>query len=70
MTLPAAATDRVLPTLNPDGTRRWIRPRLFPGRFFRRRRALAWALIASATLTLILSRYYFRGGIDREHQKL
>lgn len=31
---------------------------------------LAWALIASATLTLILSRYYFRGGIDREHQKL
>jgi cytochrome c oxidase accessory protein FixG len=36
----------VLPTLNPDGSRRWLDPKLFPGRFFRRRRALAWTLIA------------------------
>jgi hypothetical protein len=39
----------VLPTLNRDGTRRWIRPRLFAGRFFRRRRALAWTLMALFT---------------------
>jgi len=47
--LPAEATERVLPTLNRDGTRRWIRPRLFAGRFFRRRRALAWTLMALFT---------------------
>jgi cytochrome c oxidase accessory protein FixG len=46
MTVPAEATERVLPTLNPDGTRRWLRPKLFAGRFLRRRRALAWGLIA------------------------
>jgi len=49
MTLPAEAKERVLPTLNPDGTRRWLRPKLFPGRFLRRRRALAWGLIALFT---------------------
>ncbi|MFI5377491.1 MAG: cytochrome c oxidase accessory protein CcoG, partial [Candidatus Rokuibacteriota bacterium] len=49
MSLPAPAQGRVLPTLNPDGTRRWLRPRLFAGRFFKRRRALAWALIALFT---------------------
>ena len=37
---------RVLPTLNADGTRRLIRPRLFPGRYFRARRVLAWSLLA------------------------
>jgi cytochrome c oxidase accessory protein FixG len=42
---PRTATERVLPTLNVDGTRRWLRPRLSPGRFLRRRRAVAWALI-------------------------
>jgi cytochrome c oxidase accessory protein FixG len=47
--LPARAAERVLPTLNPDGTRRWIQPRLFAGRFFRRRRALAWTLMALFT---------------------
>jgi cytochrome c oxidase accessory protein FixG len=46
---PRQAADRVLPTLNPDGTRRWLRPRLFQGRFHRRRRAVAWALIALFT---------------------
>jgi cytochrome c oxidase accessory protein FixG len=47
--LPPAAEGRVLPTLNPDGTRRWLRPRLFAGRFWKRRRALAWTLIAAFT---------------------
>jgi len=46
LALPREAPGRVLPTLNPDGTRRWIRPRLAPGRFLRRRRVMAWALIA------------------------
>lgn len=48
--IPREAQERVLPTLNRDGTRRWIRPRLSRGRFFRRRQALAWALIAVFTL--------------------
>jgi cytochrome c oxidase accessory protein FixG len=48
--LPPSATERVLPTLNLDGTRRWLRPRLSPGRFQRRRLAVAWALIALFTL--------------------
>ncbi len=43
---PRAATDRVLPTLNVDGTRRWLRPRLSSGRFLQRRRVVAWVLIA------------------------
>jgi cytochrome c oxidase accessory protein FixG len=38
---------RVLPTLNTDGTRRWIRPRQFEGRFLRARRWVGWGLIAS-----------------------
>ena len=46
MTLPPEARGRVLPTLNPDGTRRWLLPKLSPGRFWKRRRALAWVLIA------------------------
>lgn len=41
-----AHTRRVLPTLNTDGSRRWIRPRTFDGRFFRARRAVAWGLLA------------------------
>jgi cytochrome c oxidase accessory protein FixG len=39
------APGRVLPTLNADGTRRRIRPQLFPGRYERARRAVGWALI-------------------------
>jgi hypothetical protein len=35
---PPLPKDRVLSTLNQDGTRNWIRPRLAPGRFLRRRR--------------------------------
>jgi cytochrome c oxidase accessory protein FixG len=37
---------RVLSTLNHDGTRNWLRPKLARGRFLRRRRIAAWALIA------------------------
>lgn len=40
------ASRRVLPTLNDDGTRRWIRPRLFQGRYYRYRLVVAWGLIA------------------------
>ena len=45
MSLPAPS-DRVLSTLNPDGSRFWIRPKLSPGRFLTRRRIVAWGLIA------------------------
>ncbi len=40
-----AAPERVLPTLNQDGSRRWIRPRPAHGAFWSRRRATAWALM-------------------------
>lgn len=42
---PVAAPGRVLPTLNPDGSRRWIRPKPSYGRCWRARRAVAWALM-------------------------
>src|SRR5262245_39577506 len=41
-----ATPGRVLPSLNADGTRHPIRPRPAPGRFWQRRRAVAYALIA------------------------
>lgn len=41
--------ERVLPTLNRDGSRRWLRPRPSAGRFLTRRRAVAWALIGLFT---------------------
>jgi len=40
------AQHRVLSTLNLDGTRRWIRPTLAPGRHWSRRRLVGWLLIA------------------------
>jgi cytochrome c oxidase accessory protein FixG len=43
---PPLSTERVLSTLNQDGTRHWLRPRLARGRFLRRRRIVACALIA------------------------
>ncbi|MDX2192471.1 MAG: cytochrome c oxidase accessory protein CcoG [Gemmatimonadales bacterium] len=50
MTLPAAApaqaTERVLATLNVDGSRRWLRPRWQPGRLASARRVVAYVLIA------------------------
>jgi cytochrome c oxidase accessory protein FixG len=39
-------TERVLSTLNQDGTRRYIRPKLAHGRFLTRRRVVGFALIA------------------------
>jgi cytochrome c oxidase accessory protein FixG len=39
-------TERVLSTLNSDGSRNWLRPKLARGRFLRRRRTVAYALIA------------------------
>lgn len=40
----------LLPTLSQDGSRKWIRPRLSVGTFFRWRRAVAYLLIAVFTL--------------------
>ena len=45
MTAPAA-TERVLATLNADGSRRWIRPRPSRGRWWMTRRNVAWVLMA------------------------
>ncbi|HEU4734763.1 MAG TPA: cytochrome c oxidase accessory protein CcoG [Kofleriaceae bacterium] len=39
-------TERVLSTLNEDGTRNWLRPKLARGRMLKRRRIVAYALIA------------------------
>lgn len=46
MSSASAHPRRVLPTLNADGSRRWIRPRPFEGRFWAARRRAGWALIA------------------------
>lgn len=40
------APERVLSTLNRDGTRHWITPKPAPGRFLRRRQVVGFALIA------------------------
>lgn len=44
------APERVLSTLNKDGSRRWLRPRLSRGRFLSARRAFAWVLILLFTI--------------------
>jgi cytochrome c oxidase accessory protein FixG len=43
-------TERVLPTLNEDGSRRWIRPKLSRGPWWTRRVIVGWTLIALFTL--------------------
>lgn len=43
---PHLPQDRVLSTLEADGTRHWIDPKLSRGRFWRRRRIVGYALIA------------------------
>ena len=48
------ADDRVLSTLEKDGSRRWIHPRLSKGRFWLRRRAVAYALLAIYALVPFL----------------
>jgi cytochrome c oxidase accessory protein FixG len=42
-------SERVLPTLNEDGSRRWIRPKLSRGPWYRRRLVVGWVLIAAFT---------------------
>ena len=49
------ATERVLSTLNPDGSRRWLRPRPSKGVYLRRRRAVAYALMVVFFLVPYLS---------------
>jgi cytochrome c oxidase accessory protein FixG len=46
VTSPPIPTERVLPTLNQDGTRRRIRPKLYKGPLYTKRLIVAWALIA------------------------
>jgi len=41
--------ERVLSTMNPDGSRRWIRPLAAMGRWWRRRRVVAWILMVLFT---------------------
>ena len=48
------AAERVLSTLNRDGSRRWIRPKLSAGRYWRRRLVTAWCLILTFTAIPIL----------------
>lgn len=43
---PLQPAQRVLATLNPDGSRHWIHPRVSIGRFWHARRVVAFALIA------------------------
>jgi cytochrome c oxidase accessory protein FixG len=43
---PPVATGRVLPTLNEDGSRNWIRPKPSPGIWWRRRQVVAYTLMA------------------------
>lgn len=42
----AAGAGSVLSTLNEDGTRRWLKPRVSPGKFLSGRRIVAYLLIA------------------------
>lgn len=49
MTTPAAS-ERVLATLNADGSRRRVRPRLYPGKTWRERRVVAWGLMVAFVL--------------------
>lgn len=46
----APTAPSVLSTLNDDGSRRWIKPKLSPGKWWTRRRAVAFILIAIFTL--------------------
>ena len=51
-------SERVLSTLNQDGTRHWIRPKLSHGRFLKHRRWVGFALIA---LFVLLPRIRING---------
>jgi cytochrome c oxidase accessory protein FixG len=45
MSAPAVAPGRVLSTMNEDGSHRYLRPKLSEGRFWQRRRVVAYALM-------------------------
>jgi len=45
MSAPAVTPGRVLATMNADGSRQYLRPRLSEGRFWRHRRVVAYALM-------------------------
>ena len=45
MSAPPVAAGRVLPTLNEDGSRNWIRPRPSPGPWWRKRQVVAYVLM-------------------------
>jgi cytochrome c oxidase accessory protein FixG len=55
---PPLHPERVLSTLNEDGTRNWIRPKLARGRFLRWRRVTGYALIL---LFILLPRIHIGG---------
>ena len=55
---PTIHGERVLSTLNQDGTRNWIRPKLARGRFLRWRRITGYALIV---LFILLPRIHIGG---------
>ena len=44
--LPPKPKGRVLPTMNEDGTRRWVRPKPSEGKWATRRKIVAYALMA------------------------
>lgn len=44
--VPPRLSRRVLPTMNEDGSRRWIRPKPAHGKWLQRRTAVAWILMA------------------------
>lgn len=48
------AQEQILSTMNRDGSRRRIRPKLSKGRYYRRRLVTAWGLILTFTLIPIL----------------
>ena len=43
------APERVLSTMNPDGSRLWIRPKAAMGKWWKRRRVVAWILMVLFT---------------------
>lgn len=75
----AKVEGRVLSTLNPDGSRRWLMPKLSPGKHWRRRWVVAWILIIvfaalpwtriggepPILLDIMTRRFVFFGGVFR-----
>ncbi|MBL8962153.1 MAG: hypothetical protein JNJ98_19985, partial [Gemmatimonadetes bacterium] len=45
MSIAPKAKGRVLPTMNEDGSRRWVRPKPSDGAWFSRRQVVAYVLM-------------------------